>query len=615
MKILIQKIKQAYFFYLFLFTLIFGVILYDVTGFKSMDGVAGILLLVLYILVTWVERKRMAPAIPVILCISLFYLCYSFYLGYNSRSAAVMDFLVQTRPYLTFFMVMQLSPSFSASQKKLLKRICLYIWPFFIPLGIYGLVNPSFFKTVMEQESNYVSGIVCLSLVYLYCSNFTVKELFTFAFMLTTGMIAIHAGFYGFYFLAVGILIYFQNLHVLKSGRQTGFALLIVFALTVYISVSQMAGYLFPPDAGNGDSDFTARSVLYRSAVDVLKDFFPFGSGFASFATELSGTYYSQIYAAYGLNSLEGFSPRNWFSVSGAYYPSLVQFGAVGILLYLFFWLHSAGKALVRFKREGDIQWFVIALIVTCFIFIENLSDAFFSSNKGFFMMMFLGLLAGKYGTDTGKAVVNTGEGSIAVEEYPFAKEAVTPPDAPDIREIPEFPPAEEIKPVSVVNEPEDEADDDEDDNENEYEYDDDGEDGNEETDTSCSDEAIEAIALEAPGMQQVETAALPEVVERSGEKDNKLIEREEKDMVQSEPEEKVQENPLNDEALNDDFLIFEPLLDKADVESANETTEDKEVQKHSAPEKQNEDNIREKQAVEDEETSEDDPPPIDYII
>ncbi|MDR2628025.1 MAG: O-antigen ligase domain-containing protein, partial [Dysgonamonadaceae bacterium] len=170
MEMLIQKIKQVYFFYLFLFTLVFGVILYDVTGFKRMDEVAGILLLVLYILVSCIERKRIAVAIPVILSISLFYLCYSFYLAYNSRSAATLDFLVQIKPYLAFFMVMQMAPSFSASQKKLLKRICLYIWPFFIPIGIYGLVNPSFFKTVMDQEANYVSGIVCLSLVYLYCS-------------------------------------------------------------------------------------------------------------------------------------------------------------------------------------------------------------------------------------------------------------------------------------------------------------------------------------------------------------------------------------------------------------------------------------------------------------
>ncbi|MDR1455716.1 MAG: hypothetical protein LBJ01_08700 [Tannerella sp.] len=452
----------------------------------------------------------------------------------------------------------------------------------------------------MEQEANYASGIVCLSLVYLYCSNFMVKEQFTFIFMLTAGMIAVHAGFYGFYFLAIGILICFQDIRVLKSGWRTGFAVLIVLALTVYILKSQIVGYLFPPDAGNGDSDFTARSVLYRSALDLLKDFFPFGSGFASFATEISGKYYSQIYVAYGLNSMDGFSPRNWHSVTASYYPSLVQFGVSGILLYLFFWIHSAGKALVRLKREGDIQRFVIILIIISFVFIENISDTFFSSNKGFFMMMFLGLLAGRHKTDTGKALVKIDEEPVTTKKDRLVEKTVTPPEAPDVfRAIPEASPVEKSEPengepVTVVSEPEDE------------EYDDEYDEDEEDTDISTPNEVIE-------DMQQIEVI-IPKEIEYSEEEDNEFVKREEEDMVTSEPEEKILEIPSNDVDFNDDFPIFEPLLDETDAEWVHETTENKPIQDHSEPEKQNGDDVREKPAAKDEETDEDDAP-ISYII
>ncbi|MDR1675511.1 MAG: hypothetical protein LBR86_03460 [Tannerella sp.] len=302
--------------------------------------------------------------------------------------------------------------------------------------------------------------------------------------------------------------------------------------------------------------------------MDVLKDFFPFGSGFASFATEMSGKYYSQIYTAYGLNGMEGFSPRNWLSMTGAYYPSLVQFGVTGILLYLSFWIRSAGRALVRFKREGDIRRFVIALTITGFVFIENLSDAFFSSNKGFFMMMFLGLLVGKYKTTTGEAPVNTGENPIATEEHRLVEETIVPPEAPAFRELPDIPPVEASK-------PEYEEDDDEYDNDDEYDEDNEDSEYNE---------------------------------------DNELVKREEGDMIQSEPSEKILDIPLKDEDFNDDFPIFEPLLDEADVEPAHEITENKDIQEDPEPEKRNEDNIPEKPAAKDEETNEDEAP-IDFII
>jgi hypothetical protein len=229
-------------------------------------------------------------------------------------------------------------------------------------------------------------------------------------------------------------------------------------------------------------------------------------------------------------------------------------------------------------------------------------------------MMMFLGLLAGKYGTGASKEVVTAGEEAMATKDHPIVRETITPPEAPDLfRETPEIPPVEDLEPLAVGNEPEYEEDDDED--ENEYEDDeDDGEDENEAPDTFRSEEAGEENAFETPDVPQIETAATPEPVERSEDSDNELVKKEKEDMEQSEPEEEVLEMPLKDEDFNDDFLIFEPLLDEAEVDLADETTEKKDIQELSTPEKQNEDNLCEKPAAQDEETSEDDAP-LDYII
>ncbi|MDR3268602.1 MAG: hypothetical protein LBT83_06005 [Tannerella sp.] len=423
MEKLMQKVRREYFFYLFVFTLFFGVLLYNVTGFKGMDEIACVALLVFYGFFVFAEKKRkMNVGILVTLLIFLFYLFYSFYVAYNALNAITFDFLIQIRPYVAFFMVLEMAPSFSDSQKQLLKRLCLYIWPFFIPIGIYGLINPSFFNTIMDRQANYVSSIVCLSVVYLYCSDFTIKERFNFILMLSTGLIAVNSGFYRFFFLSVGILVYFQKPK--KFNLRTCLAAFAVVALILYISKLQIAHYLFPSGAGNNANEFATRSVLYRTAVDILRDFFPLGSGFASFATDASGMYYSQIYSEYKLNAVNGLTPQNWLSVSDSYYPSLAQFGVIGILLYLFFWIYTFVQLLIRYKREREILPFVIVMLLVSFIFIENVSDSLFTSNKGFFMMVFLGLLLGKQ-TPRGRLATDriSGDEPLVPLAVPLVKE------------------------------------------------------------------------------------------------------------------------------------------------------------------------------------------------
>jgi hypothetical protein len=349
----IQKTGQACFFYLFMFMLIFGTVLYNVTGFKRADGIAGFVLLILYAFYVLAEKKRIHTEILVTLSVFLFYLCYALFATGNFHSAVWLDFATQIKPYIAFLIVSHMALPFSGAQKKLLKRTCLCIWPFFIPIGVYGLINPAAFHSIMEHETNFVSVIVCLSLVYLYAGNFSVKERLIFLLMLVPA------------------------------------------AAVLYILQSSVTPSFFLFGAG-GEPDLAAHSVLYRTAACILTDFFPLGSGLGSFGSEASGIYYSQVYATYGLNTFSGFSPTDWHAVSTAYYPALAQFGIVGILLCLFFWVYVIARAFLRFRQERDIQQFVILLAIVGFILLANVRQPFLTGNGGFFLMTFLGLLAGR---------------------------------------------------------------------------------------------------------------------------------------------------------------------------------------------------------------------------
>ena len=366
---MVQNLLNKYFFYLYVFTLCFGVLLYNTTGFKGLDMVSGILLILVYaIYLIGTKNFNFNTGFLVTILVFLFYLNYSFYISDNTRNAIAYDFLLQLRPYVTFFIVLHMAPAFSASQKSLLKKICFYIWLFFIPLGLYAMINPSFLSAMMDQPSNFTACITSLAIVYLFCSDFTVKDKLTAIFMLAIGLIVIHSQFYIFFLLACGLLMYFHHADVLRNNLRTGLALATVAGLITYISRYEILNYIFPAGIT--------------------------GSGFASLAIQAS-EFYSYV-NEFGFHSINGLISQEWASFSGSFYPVLAQLGVIGIVLYLAFWAYIIVISIIRFRQNGDIQPFIITMILATFIFIENITDSFFTSNKGYFMMMFIGILLGK---------------------------------------------------------------------------------------------------------------------------------------------------------------------------------------------------------------------------
>ena len=76
----------------------------------------------------------------------------------------------------------------------------------------------------------------------------------------------------------------------------------------------------------------------------------------------------------------------------GVYCRYLAQFGIVGIILYISFWIYVLRKAYLFFLKNKQAKYIIITLLITGYITIENIADASITSNRGFFMMMLLGL-------------------------------------------------------------------------------------------------------------------------------------------------------------------------------------------------------------------------------
>lgn len=84
-------------------------------------------------------------------------------------------------------------------------------------------------------------------------------------------------------------------------------------------------------------SMITARGALSNISLKVARDLFPFGSGFGTFASWMSGIYYSPVYLLYGIDTVWGLS-ENWAGlVSDVFWPMVIaQNGFIGFILYIF---------------------------------------------------------------------------------------------------------------------------------------------------------------------------------------------------------------------------------------------------------------------------------------
>ena len=393
----LQEFTNKYFYNLFVITLLFGIILYDIIGFNSSDEICGLFLLILFF-----RNMILSKDWPInkffllVLGIFFFYVCYSIKIGSNTTKAIFMDLIIQLKPYLAFFCTYQLSPQFNANQKKLLQDICLVIWFFFLPLGILGLGGERIFYHTVGHPSCYAASITALSLTYLYCSNYTMKEKLVFLIMLAAGISSGRSKFYGFFALATFTVFYLGKIENLKLNFRNTMVFLLLLITILFVAKEKIDLY-FLQGLANEDAeekDLLARFFLYSTSLLILLDYIPFGSGLASFGTHVSAVYYSKIYTKYGIDSVWGLSKSYNKFIADTYYPSLAQFGIVGILLFILFWIYLISKSIKHSIITNNSKLFSITCLIIGYLLIENIADASFTSNRGLFMMIFLGLVA-----------------------------------------------------------------------------------------------------------------------------------------------------------------------------------------------------------------------------
>ena len=348
---------------------------YGFQGFSSVDEVMTVILISYTFLRKghWATNSESWSEYYGFLSILAFYIVYSLLLGANVSDSVWYDLIQQIRPFSIIYCTWILNPQFTEKQKMWM------LWSMIVTLGLFLYYNPAVGTTRIAPLGQLA---ICTSMTYYLFTEKTKKNLYYTILIATVGLISMKFKYYGEWGIFVAMLLFMREKMDLGSGKaKVQIAFLIIIA--IFLGWERFDQYYF---SGFNDEEI-ARPMMYKTAYKILWEYFPFGSGMGSFGTAASAVYYSPLYPKYELTHVWGLGPGGGF-ICDAFYPSMAQFGIVGIILMVVFWR----RRLRRINEIEDIGYYMVGLMSCFCLAIEQTADSSWLSGKGMGFCMLIGL-------------------------------------------------------------------------------------------------------------------------------------------------------------------------------------------------------------------------------
>lgn len=351
----------------------------DLPGFSSIDEVMMGILFV-YTFLKYSNRSvNRRPWREFMVCLSViaFYTLYSLMFGVNVAGGVWLDLLQEIRPYSIIFCTWILNPRFTKKQKKWMLGtmvLTLFSWIAYHPESIES-AHAEF--PVLGQLA------ICTGMSWYLFTEDTKRNRYIALALVLTGMFAPKFKFMGELVCFIAFVFFVKKQLNFKSPKTVFFAVVLVVTVLVVTWTRFDAYYVT-----GLDNEAMARPMSYKTSLQILWDYFPLGPGMGSFACNGAWKFYSPLYYEYNLTSIWGLSPEGGFFICDAYYPTLAQFGVVGVFFFCWFWK----RRLVAFNQIVDMRYYRVAMITFCCLAIEQTADSSWLSGKGMGFCMLLAL-------------------------------------------------------------------------------------------------------------------------------------------------------------------------------------------------------------------------------
>lgn len=347
-------------------------------------------LCVLYLFFLYIKYYKSIPqnvknVIKNIFFTIIFYIIYSLIIKSNSINAILFDAFQQMKPYLSFYIIYGLNFSFSKRQKEFVNKISFFL--LVLVYLTYILFRDEFWKF---NDPYYYASIFCLCMLFYLTSKNRYRDIILLI-LLSFGLLSLKSKFIGFFVCSCCIII------LIKKRMHFNFKYILYFSFVLIIilfSVKEKFNKYYVEGIQDNPTELLARPILYKTGISILVDYFPFGSGLGSFATEASRMNYSKIYHEYNISKVFGLTEEKGNYITDTYFPVLAEFGFIGIIMFIYF-IYFIIKTNNKNNTSGyGINiYYKSTLCVLVFILIESTSDSTLLSSRGVPIMMILAIV------------------------------------------------------------------------------------------------------------------------------------------------------------------------------------------------------------------------------
>lgn len=337
-----------------------------------------------------VKDKGRTTEINIYIGLMIFYLVYSLLIQVTTFRGVYLDLLQQLRPYAVFYLTWMMAPDFSPKQKKRIKWVMLL--SFFGYLILFK-IKPSVVTSYGGEESAALGQIaLCCAMIYYLFSKQTKRNRNIAILIMLLGLISGKSKYFGECVVFITLMMFVKS----KINFTSVSTLLKVAALgcvIIFFTWTKFNAYYV--EGFQTDAQEMARPLTYETGMKIMfQDYIPFGSGLGSFGTAAAAKEYSPLYYDYKLDMVWGLTPENPMFLADAFYPTLAEFGIVGVFFFLWFWK----RRLWECNKIPNIVYYRMALMAILALALESTADSSYLSGKGmgYFMVLALCLNSGR---------------------------------------------------------------------------------------------------------------------------------------------------------------------------------------------------------------------------
>lgn len=331
-----------------------------------------------------VKDKKRSKEINIYIALMIFYLLYSLVIKVTTPRGVMLDLLQQLRPYAVFYLTWMLAPQFSPKQKKYIKWIML--------LSFFGYLfafkfKPSLVTPYGGAESAALGQIaLCCAMVYYLFSKQTTKNRNIAILIMLLGLASGKSKYFGECVCFIALVMFVKS-KINFTSVSTLLKLAALGAVVIFFTWTKFNAYYV--EGFQEEAQAMARPATYETGMTIMfKDYIPFGSGLGSFGTAAAAKEYSPLYYKYNLNEIWGLDPTNPMFLADAFYPTLAEYGIVGLFFFLWFWKRRLWEA----NKIPNLIYYRMALMCILALALESTADSSYLSGKGMGYFMILAL-------------------------------------------------------------------------------------------------------------------------------------------------------------------------------------------------------------------------------